>query len=98
MGRFCAACLVVAGLSLAAAALRAGRRPAEHRLLLASLLLGAGAGWFAPCERLDYAATRRLWPAKLLSDLPPIVSSADAFACTHASPVRLLLYEKDCRG
>jgi hypothetical protein len=99
LGRVCWGCFAVAALAFAAAARRARFAPAERLPLAAALLLGAAASFTAPYDRVDYALTRKLWPARLLADLPEVVDRSRVFACEHpASQVRLLVYEKDCKA
>jgi hypothetical protein len=98
LGRLCWGCMAVAACVLAAGAWRAAAVPAERLPLAAGLLLGAAASLVSPYDRVDYALTRRLWPARLLADLPAIVPRERVFQCDHTKPaVRLLVYEKDCK-
>jgi hypothetical protein len=97
--RLCWGCFATATLVFIAGSLRMSRRPAERGSLLASLVLGVTGSFFSPFERVDYAVTRLAWPARLLADLPSVVSETDVFSpCEHSSAVRMLLYEKDCGG
>lgn len=99
LGRLCWGCIAVAAFAFAAAAVRAVDVRPERLAAAAALLLGAGAAFVSPYERADYALTRRLWPARLLADLPPVVDRARVYACEHpAAELRLLVYEKDCRA
>ncbi len=97
--RLCWGCVATAALVFIAGILRPSGRLAERVSLLASLVLGLAGGFFSPFERVDYSVTRLAWPARLLADLPAVVSEMDAFSpCVHSSAVRMLLYEKDCGG
>lgn len=98
LGRLCWGCMAAAAFVFGAGAWRAAVAPAERIPLAAGLLLGAASSFVAPYDRVDYAVTRRIWPARLLADLPPVVSRERVFQCEHAAAVRLLVYEKDCKA
>lgn len=98
VGRLCWGCMIVAGAALAAGAVRAHAAPPERVGLAAALLLGGSAGFLLPYDRLDHTLTRRIWPARLLEDLPAVVPRDRVFSCEHRSRVRLVVIEKDCKA
>lgn len=96
--RPCAACLAVAALAgLGAWALAAGRS-VEAGPLGAAAALGAVLGSLAPFDAADAAATRVFWPARILARAPDFVDPRLLAGCEHPSEVRILIYEKDCKG
>lgn len=97
-GRLCWLCFAVAGWAGAAALIQVRRDRALQVTMAAGLLFGAAAGFFAPFERADDAATRALWPSKLFEAAPAFVDRREMEGCEHAAPVRLIVYEKDCKS
>ena len=96
--RLCWGCFGVAGLILAAAGVRIRAMPSERTAVFAGCLLGALASLFSPFDRADFALTRHFWPARILKEVPQVVDRAELQGCSHGAPIRLLLYEKDCKG
>jgi hypothetical protein len=96
-GRGCGACLATAGLAVAGGLGLFARKRADGPALALSLGLGALSGTFEPFDRVDGALTRRFWPARVYSIAPTFVDRAELAGCGHGRPVRLLLYEKDCK-
>ena len=97
-GRACLGCLAVAVVAALAAGLHVRRRRADALILASGLAFGIGAAWFEPFDRLDDRATRAFWPARLLETLPAFVDRAEMKGCGHDTAVRVLIYEKDCKG
>jgi hypothetical protein len=97
-GRLCPGCLAVAAAAAVAAAIRV-RSVSEDRLpVAASILLGAVAGFLSPFDRTDDALTRRLWPSRVYNLAPAFVDRQEMAGCPDGRPVRMIVFEKDCRG
>lgn len=97
-GAVCPGCVAVAVLAVAAAGARLARRPSDFAVLTLGLLAGTAVGRASPYERIEREATRRLWPARRLAALPDFVDRALLRSCEHPARVRILVYEKDCKG
>ncbi|HYE99944.1 MAG TPA: hypothetical protein VEJ18_13580 [Planctomycetota bacterium] len=97
-GAVCPGFAAAAALAVAAAAARLVRRPTDFGGLVLGLLAGTVFGRFQPYERVEGVATRWLWPARRLSALPAFVERALLASCEHPARVRILVYEKDCKG
>ena len=96
--RFCVGCLVVAGLGAACVVLAALSRRETAVGVAAALAIGAVLGRLSPVDPLDVALTRLAWPSKILSQAPAFADRATLSGCLHGTAVRILLYEKDCKG
>jgi len=94
----CGGCLAAATFA-AAAALRQGWGNRQD-LMSAGLavVLGTGAAFLSPFDRVDDFVTRKLWPARKLESAPAWVPREDLARCDHATGARLVLYEKDCKS
>lgn len=62
------------------------------------LALGVAAGFFGPFEHADDVLTRLFWPARVLDAAPAWVSREELAHCEHPAPVRVLIFEKDCKS
>lgn len=97
-GAVCPGCVAVAVLAVKAAGARLVRRPSDFGFLAFGLVAGTLLGRVQPYERAERVATRWLWPARRLAVLPLFVDRALLRSCEHPSRVRILIYEKDCKG
>ena len=95
LGRLCLGCLSIAGLALLAANLQASRAPGSRLASFAGLLLGTGAGFLFPFDRVEDTLTRRFWPAHILSQAPSFVDQRELTSCAHPSMVRLFTFEDE---
>jgi hypothetical protein len=93
LGRLCPSCFAVAGLVAAAAIRHAWRNRPERVTLAAALLLGAASAWSSPSDRVEATLTRRIWPSRILADVPPFVPRTDFSACGHRFGLQIHLYE-----
>jgi len=96
--RFCAGCVGVAVFGGAAAAAVALGRRETGGSVAAAVALGAVVGSLSPVDAVDGVATRWLWPSRILARAPEFVDRAALAGCEHGSGVRVLIYEKDCKG
>lgn len=96
--RICIGCLVVAAAAAGAALVQVLRPPREWISAAAALVLGIVAAFLTPVDRVDELLTRTFWPAKLLELAPDWVPREEMTHCEHDRPVRLLIYEKDCKA
>jgi hypothetical protein len=95
--RWCWGCFTVAGLALAAALVQLGRARREALGVVFATLLGGAAGFLSSFDRADELVTRGLWPARMLESAPEWVSRDQMSRCEHSAPIRVLLFEKDCK-
>ena len=98
--RLCPFCIGVAAIAFAAAAVQCVIRKADLPSAVAALVLGAAAAVPRPYERVEDAATRKFWPAKILAQAPAFVDRNVLSSCGHDADVRVLIYEdeKSCRS
>ena len=97
-GRPCAGCLAVAAIALAAAACQLCGDRKEWPSMALALALGPVGGFFTPFERGDEFVTRELWPVRIHESLPAWISPVEMAPCEHPTAVRMVVFEKDCRG
>ncbi len=95
--RCCWGCLTVAALALAASAVPLLRAPREGVGIALAAILGIAAGVLSSFDRADELVTRTLWPARMLEAAPAWVSRDEMNRCGHDAPIRILLFEKDCK-
>ncbi len=96
--RLCPGCLAVAAVAAVAAAIRVRSVSEDGLAVAAGVLLGAAAGFLSPFDRTDDAVTRRLWPSRVYNLAPAFVDRQEMAGCPHGTPVRMIVFEKDCRG
>jgi hypothetical protein len=94
---WCWGCFTVAALALAAALVQLWRARREAWSVGVAALLGCAAGHLSSFDRADELATRTLWPARMLEAAPDWVNRDEMSHCEHAAPIRVLLFEKDCK-
>lgn len=93
-GAVCAGCVIVAVLAVAAASAQLVRRPSDFGWLAVGLLAGTAVGRLEAVGR----AERALRPSRRLDRLPDFVDRGLLRSCGHGSKVRIVIYEKDCKG
>jgi hypothetical protein len=99
-GRACPACITIASLALISAIVQCLGQSADRITLAAALGLGILSAFQHPFDRLEDLATRKLWPAKVLSLAPDFVDRELLTRCGHDAGVRVLVYEdeRSCRS
>lgn len=98
--RVCPFCVGIALIALGAGILQVVIRPHDLPAAAAALVLGAAAAIPRPFDRIEDEVTRRLWPARILSEAPSFVDRKILQDCGHPVDVRVLLYEdeRSCRS
>lgn len=96
--RPCVGCFAVASLAAGAGASQLFLDPREWAASALAVVLGSVAGFLLPFDRSDDFMTRKLWPAKRLEEIPAWVDRSKLVACAHRVPIRMLIFEKDCKS